>query len=121
MVRKPLSTKVNRTMIIYATFGGIHLPKGGNFFGRTILLKNVRSEHPSEHISDHMWTHTNNHLEYTEYQNGDRLKIFGKVIKYFKYSDEKPKKDFTIEILSCEKVDGYEKRPEKTSEKTGET
>ena len=108
MVRKPLSNKVNRLMILYATFGGLHLPKGGNYFGHTVLLKNVRSETPPAHISDHLWTHTDNYEKYTGYLDGDRLKIIGRVVKYYKYSDEKPKKDFTIEVVSCEKANGFE-------------
>lgn len=105
MVRKPLSTKVNRLMILYATFGGLHSPKGGTYFGHTVLLKNVRSESPPQHISDHLWTNAKDAEMYKEYEKGDRLKILGKVIKYYKYTDEKPLKDFTIEVQSCEKVD----------------
>lgn len=105
MVRKPLSTQVNRYIILYATFEGLHLPKNGGFDTRTILLKQVVQVDPPRYISDHLWTSTDEHEKYQEFQNGDRIKIFGKVIKYFRYFNKRPEKDFTVKIISCKKVD----------------
>ncbi len=104
MVRNGLATKVNSRITLTAKYGGMHFPKGGNFIGRTLLFTDVISFPKGELITNHMWAQTNNYLQYECLINGDIVRLVGTVIKYYKYSDIKPKKDFSIEIISCEKV-----------------
>jgi len=104
MVRNALASKVNSPITVIAKFGGMHLPKGGNFIGRTLLFTDVVSYPNDAPISSHMWAHTNNHLQYESLMKGDTVKIEGTVVKYIKYGGNKPAKDFSIDIISCEKV-----------------
>lgn len=104
MVRKLLAKKVNTNVTLIAKFGGMHLPKGGTFIGRTLLFTEVTSYPNGESVSSHMWAQTNNYLQYESLKKGDRVKIDGTVVKYFKYGGEKPKKDFSININKCEKI-----------------
>lgn len=108
MVRKELSKKLNSSITLTATFGGMHFPKGGNFIGRTLLFTNVLSHPDKKHISNHMWAQTNDYLQYGLLQKGDTVRVIGTVIKYFKYSDAKRKSDFSIKITSCEKINPEE-------------
>ncbi len=101
MVRNVLARKVNSQITITAIFGGMHLPKGGNFLGRTLLFTDVHSYPKRELVSNHMWAQTTNHLQYESLTKGDLVKVIGTVIKYYKYSGEKPKRDFSIDIISC--------------------
>lgn len=103
MVRKVLSTKVNSQVILTGTFGGIHFPKGGNYIGRTLLFNNVKTFPDGKMVSGHMWAQSAEYMQYEKFKKGDILKIIGTVIKYFKYNTKKPTKDFSIEIISCEK------------------
>ena len=102
MVRKVLSTKVNSQVILTGTFGGIHFPKGGNFIGRTLLFNNVKTFPDGEPVSGHMWAQSVEYMQYEKFKKGDNIKINGTVIKYFKYKNKKPLKDFSIKINSCE-------------------
>jgi hypothetical protein len=91
------------------TFGGLHFPKGGNFIGRTLLFTDVKTFPKGEDVSGHMWAQSAEYMQYEKFNKGDILKVVGTVIKYFKYTGKKPKKDFSIKITSCEKVeDGTE-------------
>lgn len=90
------------------TFGGLHFPKGGNFIGRTLLFTDVKMFPKGEEVSGHMWAQSVDYMQYEKFKKGDSLKIVGTVIKYFKYNGEKPKKDFSIKITSCEKYDNSE-------------
>lgn len=109
MVRKILSTKVNSQIVLTGTFGGMHFPKGGNFIGRTLLLTDVKTFPKGENVDGHMWAQSVEYMQYEKFKKGDILKVIGTVIKYFKYAgSKKPKKDFSIKITSCEKIDPNE-------------
>lgn len=105
MVRNVLASKVDTTITVIAKYGGIHTPKGGNYGGWTLLLTNVISATKREPICKHLWSYVDNNTKYNHMVKGDTVLVEGKVVKYLKYGGEKPQKDFSIDILSCEKVD----------------
>jgi hypothetical protein len=117
LVRKALATKVNSQIVLIGTFGGLHFPKGGNFLGRTLLFTDVKTYPKGEEVSGHMWAQSVEYMSYERFKKGDILKVVGTVIKYFKYSGNKPKKDFSIKITSCEKM---EDRTENISNNTNQ-
>jgi hypothetical protein len=106
LARKALATKVDKRVTLIAKYGGMHLPKGGSFIGRTLLFTDVK-EYPNMNlVTQHMWSQTNEFMQYELLKKGDTVKIIGTVIKYYKYSKSKPEKDFSVNIISVEKVEG---------------
>jgi hypothetical protein len=105
LVRTSLATKVNSNVTLNATYGGIHLPKGGNFIGKTLLFTDVTSFPKGELVTNHMWVQVSECLQYESFNKGDRVLLIGTVIKYYKYGEKKPKKDYSINIISCTKCE----------------
>ena len=69
MVRKVLATKVNKRIMLNATYEGMHLPKGGSFIGRTLLFTDVTTIPKGENVSNHLWVQTNDYLQYEQFKN----------------------------------------------------